>query len=489
MEPRTPSLGELVGLVQELRGRVLELERHNARLLQDNEQLRQENAQLRQENAQLRRDVDDLKQDKPPSGPPSFVKPALPPRRRKKKLGRPAGHPPALRPPPPEIDQEIDVPLASDDGRTCLCPHCRGELSDLKEHQRVVEDIVPAQVLTTRYRTSSGFCKHCRKRVESRHPQQPPPADLPHAQLGLSALATAAVLKHDAGLPYRKVSRLLQDLCGLRVSPGALPKQMRRVGQWLEEPYQGIRSALQHSAVVHADETGAPVDGKNQWLWALTSPLHTLFHLDQSRGGQVVLELLGEKFDGHLVSDFFSAYNTLTYKQQKCNVHLLREIKQTGERNPDFAQSPFATRLKRLVKEMLTLKKRWDELDDATYTRRACRLHDRLEQLGKTVWDDHDVNRLAKRISKHASQLTAFLLHKDLPGENNAAERALRPAVVIRKISGGHRGESTAKASAVITSILRTARQQGRHLIDTVKQLVHSHLAGQPADLLTSTSG
>jgi transposase len=475
MEPRTPSHEELIGLVQELRGCVAKLERQNARLLQQNER--------------LQRELDELKQNKPPLGPPSFVKATLPPRRRKNKPGRPQGHAPALRPPPPEIHQEVKVPLAAGEGGASLCPHCRGELSDLKDHERVVEDIVPAKVVTTRYHTSSGFCTHCKKRVESRHPQQPPPADLPHAQLALNALATAAVLKHDAGLPYRKVCRVLHDLCGMTVSPGALPKQMRRVGHWLAEPYERIKSALRESPVVHADETGAPVDGKNQWLWALTSPLHTLFHLDQSRGGTVVLELLGEKFDGHLVRDFFSAYNTLPYKQQKCNIHLLREIKQTGERNPDFAQSPFAGRLKRLVKQMLSLKKRWDQLDDAAYTRRACRLHDRLEQLGKTRWDDHDVNRLAKRIARHASQLTAFLLERDLPGENNAAERALRPAVVIRKISGGHRGPSTAKASAVISSILRTARQQGRHLIDTVKQLVHSHLAGQPADLLTSTSG
>jgi transposase len=467
MEPQRPSYEELARLVRELRDRVAELEKLNA---------------------QLRAELERIKQDKPPSPPPPFVKPPLP-RRKRQKPGRPRGHPPALRPPPPEIHQEIEVPLPAAESGACLCPHCRGELADLRTHERVVEDIVPAQVVTTRYRTSSGFCKHCKKRVESRHPQQPPPADLPHAQLGLNALATAAVLKHDAGLPYRKVCRVLGDLCGLSVSPGALPKQMRRVSHWLSEPYERVRSALQQSPVVHADETGAPVGGKNHWLWVLVSPLHTLFHLDQSRGGQVVRELLGEQFVGRLVSDFFSAYNTLPYQQQKCNVHLLREIEQTAMKNPGFAQSPFARRLKRLVKEMLALKKRWDELDDATYTRRACRLHDRLDQLGRTRWDDHDANRLAKRISRHCDAIAAFLYEKDLPGENNAAERAIRPAVVIRKISGGHRGQTTAKASAVITSILRTARQQGRHLIDTVKHLVQSHLAGQPADLLTTPSG
>lgn len=444
---------------------------------------------LERENAALRREIARLS-SRPP-GPPSlppFIKPLLPPRT-KRKPGRGQGHEPALRAMPARIDQTVEVPLAASAGGGCRCPNCSGELGDFKDHERVVEDVVPAKVIATRYRTRSGFCRHCNKRVESRHADQPPAADLPHAQLGLSALTMAAVLKHDAGLPYRKVARVLNDLCGLNVSAGALPKQMRRMSGWLAEPYGRIKDELRKSSVVHADETGARVDGKNHWLWVITAPLHTLFHLDQSRGGKVPLALLGEDFGGTLVSDFFSAYNKLPYKKQKCLVHLLREIRQTSEKNPGFAASSFATRLKRLVKDMLGLKKRWDELDDATYTRRACRLQDRLDELSRTVCDDRDVNRLAKRIRMHARHLTAFLLEKNLPGENNAAERAIRPAVVIRKISGGHRGRSTADASAVITSILRTARQQGRHLIETVKHLIQSHLNGAPANLLTSPSG
>lgn len=453
---------------------------------------------LERENAALRREI--ARWSSRPPGPPSlpaFVKPVLPPPRTKRKPGRGRGHEPALRALPEKIDRTVEVPLAAGaGGGCCRCPSCSGELGDFKDHERLVEDIVPAKVIATRYRTRSGFCKHCNKRVESRHADQPPAADLPHAQLGLNALTMAVVLKregeasrHDAGLPYRKVTRVLNDLCGLSVSAGALPKQMRRMSGWLAEPYGRINDELRKSPVVHADETGARVDGKNHWLWVITSPLHTLFHLDPSRGGKVPLALLGEDFGGYLVSDFFSAYNTLPYKKQKCLVHLLREIKQTSEKNPGFAASPFATRLKRLVKDMLGLKKRWDELDDATYTRRVCRLQDRLDQLGKTAGDDRDVNRLAKRIRTHAAHLTEFLLERNLPGENNAAERAIRPAVVIRKISGGHRGRSTADASAVITSILRTARQQGRHLIDTLKHLIQSHLSGTPADLLTLPSG
>jgi len=224
----------------------------------------------------------------------------------------------------------------------------------------VVEDVVPAEVVVTRYRTRSGYCKQCKRRVESRHAEQPPPADVPHAQLGLTALSVAAALKH------------------------------------------------------------------------------------------------------------------------------------AGERNPSFARSPFRKKLKRAAKDLLRLKGRWDELTDDAYCMRASRLADRLDNLAKTVSEEKDVARLANRLKRHASALAEFLLVRDLPGDNNAAERAIRPAVLIRKVSGGHRGGTTATASAAVMSVLRTAKQQGKNLIATLKHLVQRHLNGQPCqpgDLFPAPSG
>jgi len=122
----SPSDDELATVVAELRERVATLER--------------ENADLRRQLAAL---LD--RQDKTPPAPPPFVKPAMP-KRRTKKPGRPVGHPPALRPPPPEIHQEVDVPLpasgAQGEAGPCRCPRCQGVLEDLRGHRRVVEDIV-----------------------------------------------------------------------------------------------------------------------------------------------------------------------------------------------------------------------------------------------------------------------------------------------------------------------------------------------------------
>lgn len=466
MEPRSPTYEELAALVRELRERVAVLER---------------------ENAELRRR---LEEKTPPPAPPPFVKASLAPRGKGKKPGRPEGHPPALRPPPPEIHQEVVVPLPEDaDSGECLCPQCRGELADLKEHERVVEDIVPATVEVTRYRTRSGYCKRCEKRVESRHAEQPPPADLPHAQLGLNALAIAAALKHDAGLPYRKVSRALRDLCGLSVSHGALVKQVVRLAGWLGESRDAIEQQLRTGPYVNADETGWRVGGVNHWLWALTNPDCTLYQVDKRRSSAVVRRVLGERYAGTLVSDFLPTYNKLPYKSQKCIPHLLRDIKKTAERNGAFAASPFRKKLKRAAKDLLRLKARWDDYSDDAYCMRASRLADRLDQLARTESADKDVRRLANRLKRHAGGLAEFLLVKDLPGDNNAAERAIRPAVIIRKISGGHRGATTANAAAVVMSVLRTARQQGKNLIATVKHLVQRRLAGEPCDLFPSPSG
>ena len=107
------------------------------------------------------------------AGPPAFVKPQVP-QRRKRKPGRKAGHATALRPEPLWIDRDLQVPLPTDSHRQAICPSCRCPLSRLRMHQRIVEDLVPSAVETTCYHTASGYCPKCRRRVESRAPEQPP---------------------------------------------------------------------------------------------------------------------------------------------------------------------------------------------------------------------------------------------------------------------------------------------------------------------------
>jgi hypothetical protein len=418
-------------------------------------------------------DVDDL---------PPFIKPNLPARRRRKKPGRKVGHPAALRPMPPKIDLQQDVPLPKDPAGRPSCPHCNACLLELEKHERIVEDIIPAKVVATCYHTQSGWCPCCRKRIESRAREQPPAANLPHGQLGLNALATGVLLRITHRLPFRQVSRIFADLPGLTVCAGAITRQVQRIACWLEAEFEDVKLQVRASPQVYADESGWRTDGHNGYIWTAATPTQTLYHIDDSRGGKVIRELLGEAFGGTLVSDFYSAYSTIDCRKQKCLLHLLREFKESAEKSEPFANSAFFHQSKRLIKQMLKLKSRWDQLSDERYTSRVCRLENRLERLLAIEQDEPNAKRIARRMRKYKKELTAFLWEKELEGTNNIAERALRPAVVARKISGGSRSDAGAEAFAKLASLLRTADQQGKHLLETIKgMLMAAWAVGNPA--------
>lgn len=459
------------------------------------DRLEQRVAKLAAENARLKQKLADLSAAlKPGSAPPAFVK-ANVVSKRSKKPGRKIGHAAALRPPPAQIDVHQTVELPIDTLGKPSCPHCRTQLSDVKQHERLVEELIPSKVLTTCYHTSSGYCPCCRKTVESRGEDQPPAADLPHAQLGLNALATAAVMRVCYRLPLRQITRLFAHLPGLKLSLGAIVKQIKRLSRWLEKQYHRLKLVLRAAGVVHADETGWRTNGHNGYLWTLTNANHTLYHVDRSRGGKVIVELLGRAF-GHnggkekeqtLVSDFYSVYDQFAAPQQKCLTHLLRELRDTIRKRPELAAHEFFRRCKRLVQEMLKLKKRRAELSEVDYAHQVRLLENRLETLSQTTWNDADADRLTARLKKHRQSLTTFLHKAEVDGTNNAAERALRPAVVMRKITGGSRSASGAGAWAILASIMRTAEQQGRDVLQTIKTLLRAEWAGQDIALLTDT--
>jgi len=461
-----------------IRPEVYQADRKIDRLEQRIEKLEAQNDDLRKQLAGVKE-----KLDLRPKQLPSFVKPNVP-AKAKSRPGRKAGHEVAHRPMPATIDMRIDLPLPKDATGACTCPHCNTQLNDVKQHERIVEDIAPAKPVVTCFSTGSGYCPSCRKRIETRAPEQPPAADVPHGQLGLNALAMAAVMRAVYRMPFELISQLMVDLPGITISRGGIAKQMQRMGGWLEKEYERIRVLLRLSPAVHMDETSWRVDGKNWWLWVMLDDRHTLFHMDKSRGGQVVLKLLGEVFGGILVTDFYSAYNLVTCPKQKCLVHLLREIRDTAVKNPTFGKSSFARRLKRLIKELLLLKTQKSKMKVQEYQRKGQRLEERLEELARQNESDADINRLCKRMRRHERELTLFLW-EDVDASNNAAERAIRPAAVMRKISGGSRSARGAKATAILMSVMRTARQQNLPIFETFKELLMAAWANEPPGLLT----
>ena len=451
------------------------------------DQQRKQLDKLTAENMALRKELAGIKEklNQQPKVVPSFVKANVPKDKLRRRPGRKVGHTAALRAMPNHIDEHIDVPVPRDAVGAACCPKCSVPLAEVETHDRIVEDIIPSKVVTRCFHTTSGYCPNCRKRIESRAPEQPPAADIPHGQIGINALATVALLRIQCRLPYRMGTQLLSDLPGLTISPGAVTKQIRRMSHWLEGEYDRLQAFLRCAPMAHMDETPWRINGINQWLWTLLDDRHTLFHVDKSRGQKVVEKLLGEVFGGVLVSDFYCGYSRLSARKQKCLVHLLRELKETGIKSPAFDQGLFCRRLKRLIKEMLLLKKNKPAMEVPDYQRRGKQMEARLEDIAQQHWHEAHADRLAARLRKHEKELTVFLWEDAVDGTNNAAERALRPAVVMRKITGGSRSERGARATAILMSVLRTARQQNRPLFETIKTLLMNAWAGKNPGLLT----
>jgi transposase len=438
---------------------------------------------LEGENARLRKRVEELETrarqvDEKSAKVPAFVK-ANVAKQARKPPGRKQGHVAALRSMPAKIDQVIDIPLARDERGRELCPRCQCPLTDLNGHDRIVEDVKPPELDVTKFKTRSGHCIKCDCRVESRAAHQPPApiSDLPHGQVGINALSIGLMLRIRHRLPFRQIVTILDRLAGLKLCAGALVKQMKRIAKWLNAEYQKLIVRMRASKVIHADETSWRIDGQNAWTWVFTQPLLTLFVIDKSRGGQVVKDVLGEAFNGTLISDFYGAYDGLDCPKQRCLTHLLRELKTEGEKDEQFAGEGWVIKLKKWCQDAIAHKKKWATLSNAKYEQGASRMEDRLDELIKTEPMHVQAKRLRKRLIKHRPDLTRFLWDEQVEPTNNPAERALRPMVVARKITGGSRSTNAAEAWSKLSSILATQEQNGKNVLSETKKLLTDYWA------------
>jgi hypothetical protein len=327
-----------------------------------------------------------------------------------------------------------------------------------------------------RYITYSGYCAGCHKRVRSRHPEQTSQATGAAGVLvGPRAKALAADLKHRLGGSYAKVSEALNDAFDLQVSPSGWCQADQRLAETARPVYQELIEAIRRSMVVHADETGWRIGILSAWLWVFTNKEATVYAIRDNRSSDVVVEILGEKFEGILASDCFVAYDDkrLTdWLKQKCLSHLLKDLKDMQESKTGRAIR-FAQQLTTLLRAALALKTEKAHLDPLTFTQRAQALEAQLDALisKQRNLKDRDNVRFARRLRKHRPHLLRFLYVDGLDATNNLAERQLRPGVIIRKTNGCNRAKGGADAHSILTSVMVTCHQHSVPILNYMVSL------------------
>lgn len=403
-----------------------------------------------------------------PSGMKPVYKKSRPSPRGKKKPGRKAGHPGSSRAVPSRIDQHKSH-------RATKCPDCGGALrkrqaTRTRFTEDIPEDITP---VVTEHTIHRDWCPNCHKRVEG-----PVTEALPHCMLGNRVLVLSAWLHYVLGNSLSQLAEVFNYHLLLKVSTGAFTHMWHRLAAILEVWYQAIQEEGLNAAQLNADETGWRVNGQTHWLWCFANNDISYFIIDRSRGSPALLQFFKREFEGTLISDFWGAYNAVDcIKRQKCLVHLLRDLEHVEKyKSPSSEWAIFAKKLRRLIGDGIRLWRRQEVLSEKEYASKRARLTPRLEALIALPWEDTEAKRLIKRLRRHKNEIFTFLEQPGVPFDNNLAERAIRPAVILRKKSFGNRSGNGANTQAILMSVFFTLKKRGYNPVNTVIQALTTYL-------------
>jgi transposase len=285
---------------------------------------------------------------------------------------------------------------------------------------------------------------------------------MPRCRLGKNVTLLAAHLKYELHLPLDKIRRSLEICFGIKTTTATIYNHIKSLSQHYQEEYDKIQDHIRESEAVNTDETGWRINGVNYWLWTFVTDTAVLFKIERRRSGDVPKEVLGKDFGGVITSDFYPAYNKLTCRKQKCWVHFLRDTKKISENTAEARK--FHKKVKRLVRDMAKFKEKNPPHQEIAKAKK--RYQRRLDKIIAGPYTDCDCIRLAKRLKQHKDSLLTFLEVASVTYHNNAAERIIRPFVVMRKISGGNNSRAGADAHEIMMSVLVTHNLKGENFLE-----------------------
>jgi transposase len=340
--------------------------------------------------------------------------------------------------------------------RPSRCAHCQAAL---EEADRTLAgrfdkvDLPRVAAVVTRVERYAGHCRCCGGVTLA-----PLPEGLePGTPFSPGIVALAMYLRFVHQVSYRRLSRLLLELFGLRISEGALDAAFRRGKPRFDAETAAILARLRRARVVCSDETGVRVDGRGCWNWVFRNDEVVIHVIRSSRGAGVVREVL----DGHRpaiwVSDLYGAQRGHAGAWQVCLAHQLRDCQFAI----DAGDAVFAPRMKALLLRAVVLARRHRGLAESTRREYRRRLEHALDAVMALAPTERHGLRLRRRYGKLREHLFTFLDHPEVTADNNGSERELRPTATYRKVTGGFRSTWGADLYAAVRSVIGTGAKRG----------------------------
>jgi transposase len=421
---------------------------------------------------------------KPPSSDPIGVKRRPPDPPSKKRRGGQKGHPRRLRAlvPPERVASFTDC-------KPTECRRCGqalgGEDAEPRRHQ--VAELPPVEPVVHEYRLHRLCCPHCNAITRGVLP-----AGVSNSAFGPRLHAALSVLTGVYRLSKRQVSQLCSDLLGLTISLGMVAKLERITADVLERPVAELADQVKTAGAANIDETGWRESGRKAWLWVVVTAVGVVFRVARSRAGAVARDLLGEEPKTIVISDRFPGYEWISHKsRQVCWAHLRRDFQAMIDRDAEGSEVG-----RRLLWQSNKLFEAWHKARDGVIQRSTF--------LQTVAWLRPMVRSSLESGAKCACPKTAttcaellrlwdclwtFTRVEGVEPTNNAAERALRHAVIWRRISGGTDSEAGSRFVERMLTVVATRRQRGHGVLDFLTSCLQARLEGTASPSLLPAHG
>ena len=348
------------------------------------------------------------------------------------------------------------------------CPDCGAILEDKGTRARAVVDCQPIEMKKVVYHLERKHCPKCKKVISAKAP-----GVLVKCLYSNQLLAYVAVQHYIYGNTLGQIEKQT----GIGYS--SLVDAMHQLSKRLKDVPKSLIQAYRDSAVKHADETGWRTDGQNGFSWLFCTPDMSIFRFRGSRSASVPKEVFGEKpLPGVLVVDRYNGYNKMPCSIQYCYAHLLRTVKDLEKNFPENAEiKSFVEALAPQLANAISL--RTLDITDRQFKRQAAKIKNEIVNIVNRQAKHPAIQKIQDIFRENVDRLYHWADDRNVPADNNLAERELRPLVIARKVSFGSQSDAGAKTREILMTVLHTLRKKTSDVTAAFKSSLDK-LAEQP---------
>ncbi|MGH2842713.1 MAG: IS66 family transposase [Solirubrobacteraceae bacterium] len=272
-----------------------------------------------------------------------------------------------------------------------------------------------------------------------------------------------------------QVRQVLAEVFGIPASKGSVDSAIMRMSALMADPWAELREAVRHAQAVHMDETTWRLRGATQWLWVAACALVACFRIDPHRSQAAAKELIGPEFGAFVISDRYAGYHFLdVLQQQLCWCHVIRQLVEISQRTGITGRR--GSKLVTLARQVIAAHRAYlaDGRDPEWLAEQLAPLRQQIRTL---------LEQCAAGTHQRTANFAAGLLEEyealwtfcDVPDAhldptNNAAERAVRHAVLARRLQGGTQSDEGSRWIERIQTVRETCRLQDRAVLGWLTQ-------------------